>query len=115
MHNKTLLEYCLSVLNLFLLPVPDFRKFVVKEGERYFLSSTSHIPSHYFSLTPFRKQHLMRVSVGTGGWLEPCMCAIIVDFQMFYKIFTKTEYEMSEMLFFLFLLKKQSVYWFEEN
>lgn len=43
-----------------------------------------------------------------GGCLEQGTCAII----LFLKIFT-TEYEMSEMLFFL-LLKKQNMYWFEE-
>lgn len=92
---------------MFVLPVPDFCKFM---GEKKICFPL--IPSHYFFTESLQKAAPYEGVNGerVGGKL--CICAIITDFSNVLKIFTKTEYKMSEMLFFFFL-PKQSV--LEEN
>lgn len=94
---------------VFVLPVPDFCKFVGEEKICF-----PHIPSHYFFTESLQKpapyEGVNRERVGS----KLCICAIITDFSNILKIFTKTEYKMSEMLFLSsFFSAKQSV--LEEN
>lgn len=90
-------DILLSWDTVFVLPVPDFCKFM---GEKKICFPL--IPSHYFfteslqRAAPYEGVNGERV----GGKL--CICAIITDFSNVLKIFTKTEYKMSEMLFFIF-------------